>query len=396
MKFERVLRVPRHWHFQQSEQTLNIQNDITEALNAHIIDYSDPHHNFTGLTANYIPKKSGAGVADSIISDDGATASVAGHIDIAATKSIYMDGIAVIKCWSANQAIAIGKMTGADKLACSYFGGLCGYQQIGNYFNGQGYSCGRKQTGIYFSGQGAYCGYRQKGSHFSGQAYYCGREQIGNYFSGQGRECGLYQTGLQVNGYGYLTLRYNDADYATAIGSNSFNNFDEDVANEKEFDFGDIDVANDRITIVGHGFGANNNYRNLKFTQGTSNVPGVTTGTIHQFKIISADIVEIITDVITGQGTGTGHKLTPQFIYTESTAVGYNSEPDAAYQIMLGSENITWIKTHGSFRAEGGVLCLKEITTPSAITDYGKIYTKNDNCLYFQDGAGTEHKVAFV
>ncbi|MFC1658221.1 NosD domain-containing protein [Candidatus Omnitrophota bacterium] len=40
---------------------------------------------------------------------------------------------------------------------------------------------------------------------------------------------------------------------------------------------------------------------------------------------------------------------------------------------------------------EGGVLNLKETTTPTADTDYGKIYTKNDNKLYFQDGAGSEH-----
>ena len=33
---------------------------------------------------------------------------------------------------------------------------------------------------------------------------------------------------------------------------------------------------------------------------------------------------------------------------------------------------------------------LKEITTPAALADYGKIYTKSDNNLYFQDGAGTE------
>jgi hypothetical protein len=45
---------------------------------------------------------------------------------------------------------------------------------------------------------------------------------------------------------------------------------------------------------------------------------------------------------------------------------------------------------------EGGVLCLKETTTPTKDTDYGKIYTKNDNKLYFQDGAGTEHEIDFV
>jgi len=43
---------------------------------------------------------------------------------------------------------------------------------------------------------------------------------------------------------------------------------------------------------------------------------------------------------------------------------------------------------------EGGALTLKEITTPTADTDYGKIYTKTDNRAYFQDGAGVEHVIA--
>jgi hypothetical protein len=43
-----------------------------------------------------------------------------------------------------------------------------------------------------------------------------------------------------------------------------------------------------------------------------------------------------------------------------------------------------------------GILALKETTTPTADNDYGKIYTKNDNKLYFQDGAGVEHEVALV
>lgn len=45
---------------------------------------------------------------------------------------------------------------------------------------------------------------------------------------------------------------------------------------------------------------------------------------------------------------------------------------------------------------EDGALCLKERTTPTADADYGKVYTKNDNKLYFQDGAGTEHEIQFV
>lgn len=45
---------------------------------------------------------------------------------------------------------------------------------------------------------------------------------------------------------------------------------------------------------------------------------------------------------------------------------------------------------------EAGLLTLKETTTPTADIDYGKIYTKSDNKLYFQDGAGVEHEIAFV
>lgn len=45
---------------------------------------------------------------------------------------------------------------------------------------------------------------------------------------------------------------------------------------------------------------------------------------------------------------------------------------------------------------EAGCLTLKERTTPTADADYGKIYTKSDNKLYFQDGGGTEHEVAFA
>jgi len=44
----------------------------------------------------------------------------------------------------------------------------------------------------------------------------------------------------------------------------------------------------------------------------------------------------------------------------------------------------------------GGCLTLKEGTTPTALTDYGKLYTKNDNELYYQTGAGVEKTVTTV
>jgi hypothetical protein len=38
-------------------------------------------------------------------------------------------------------------------------------------------------------------------------------------------------------------------------------------------------------------------------------------------------------------------------------------------------------------------IILKETTTPTAKSGYGRIYTKTDNNLYFQDGAGVEHEI---
>ncbi|RLC68398.1 MAG: hypothetical protein DRH97_03250 [Chloroflexi bacterium] len=39
----------------------------------------------------------------------------------------------------------------------------------------------------------------------------------------------------------------------------------------------------------------------------------------------------------------------------------------------------------------GASIHLKETTTPSAVANYGAIYTKSDNHLYWQSGAGVEY-----
>lgn len=45
---------------------------------------------------------------------------------------------------------------------------------------------------------------------------------------------------------------------------------------------------------------------------------------------------------------------------------------------------------------ETPVVILHETTTPTPLVDHGKLYTKSDNNLYFQDGAGTEKTTAAV
>ena len=64
--------------------------------------------------------------------------------------------------------------------------------------------------------------------------------------------------------------------------------------------------------------------------------------------------------------------------------------PYTNYQYAFGTSTYYWLDTVTR------ILTLSETTTPTAVADFGKVYTKSDNKLYFQDGAGTEHTVAFV
>ncbi len=64
----------------------------------------------------------------------------------------------------------------------------------------------------------------------------------------------------------------------------------------------------------------------------------------------------------------------------------------SAKQMVIGS-NTSFVNAD-LMLDNGGYLGLKETTTPTATASYAKVYTKNDNKLYFQDGAGTESALA--
>lgn len=65
-----------------------------------------------------------------------------------------------------------------------------------------------------------------------------------------------------------------------------------------------------------------------------------------------------------------------------------------ALAAVIGSATAT-LTSASWFSIESGVLRLAEITTPAADTNWGKVYTKTDDKLYFQDGAGAEHEIMF-
>ncbi len=66
---------------------------------------------------------------------------------------------------------------------------------------------------------------------------------------------------------------------------------------------------------------------------------------------------------------------------------------DASGKTAIGAAAPLTNQAKGDIMLEGGSLILKEITTPTADANYGKVYTKNTNALFFQDGAGSEHTI---
>lgn len=123
----------------------------------------------------------------------------------------------------------------------------------------------------------------------------------------------------------------------------------------------DIDYERVRITSEGKvGIGTINPDKLLHLGDDTNNINGEM-----RFEASDGDVVDL------------GITTAQEFYIT-----GGN--------IGIGTTNPS---NNADLTLEGGVLCLKETTIPTADTNYGKIYTKNDNKLYFQDGAGNEHEI---
>jgi len=92
-------------------------------------------------------------------------------------------------------------------------------------------------------------------------------------------------------------------------------------------------------------------------------------------------------------GTGGGSPNTNLRIW-DSTAAAERftilGDGTGAGNVGIG---ITTPSDYADLTLGGGVLCLAEAATPTADANFAKIYSKNDNKFYFQDGAGSEHKV---
>lgn len=183
----------------------------------------------------------------------------------------------------------------------------------------------------------------------------------GDFTTSVGNFAGEKNTADFHTAIGVLAGIWNEGAKNTALGETSFNAFNLDTGSAKEVT--SVDFANNRMTVSGgHGFGANGTFRNLIATT-TETLPEGLNGAIHTWEIISSTILEVKTDSFTDAGSGT-HTLTPQFIYTNSTALGYNAEPDASNQVVLGDTNVTEVKTSGSLSVGGGITLGGNIIIP--------------------------------
>lgn len=107
-------------------------------------------------------------------------------------------------------------------------------------------------------------------------------------------------------------------------------------------------------------------------------------GKVKQIRVVEDAGIVTLTDMSVSATPGAGTEMSWGLKIDETIILKIYAEADGAG----GIKNIRAISE--------GPVNLKEITTPVAVPDYGAIYTKTDNKLYFQDGAGVEHEIFIV
>ena len=281
--------------------------------------------------------------------------------------------------------------------SCSAQGRSSLYANIGNECNGQGNYCLRNNMGSYCNAQGYEALYNNLAPRCNAQGRSSLYMNTGEACNGLANYSLYMNTGINCNAVGDGALKNNDSDYASAFGYQSWFSFPDDFINQKSFDNTDIDINSNRITIIAHGFGATGDYINLRYTEGTSPIGNIIDQEIYQVKIIDDDTIgfnepdgpngRLRGISITDAGTGTGHTLTPQFVYDNTICIGNNSLPNSADAIYFGGD-------HTKFVVDGMSMHNTVQDTPTSVSGYWSVYCKSDGRLYYHDGAGVEHRIA--
>ena len=271
---------------------------------------------------------------------------------------------------SADRQSAFGASAGASNTGINQaaFGDAAGFGNSGTYQIAIGTNAGHTNTQNEHTAVGREAGFQNTGQQSSHYGAWSGQYNRADNQSSVGWESGFFNTGAGLTSVGVSAGKHNDWTNNTAIGYNAFNAFTIDAVRVQSFDFGDVDVGNNQVTITLHGLGSIGDFINLKFTAAGSGVPGLVDAEIDIWEVISVNILEVTTDTITATGSDSGHTLSPQEIWTNSTALGFNAEPTASNQVVLGDTNVTEVKTTGGLSIGSPLTITNASGTDAVIT----------------------------
>lgn len=247
---------------------------------------------------------------------------------------------------------AVGYNAGLNNIGTevTFMGWGSGTSNSGGEVIGIGYNTLQFNGGENVFAIGADAGLRNLGNLSNLLGDSTGTHNSGDYASLIGDKTGFENNGNNVEAIGRNSCYYNDGFDVVAIGRDSNATFKANTTGDKTFAFGDIDIALDRITVTAHGFGANNDFVNLLYTEGTSAIGGMVSTLKYNVKIIDVNTLEFRTVVgnggtrgvdIISVGTGTGHTLTPNYKYNNIIVLGANAEPTTSNQVVLGDSSVT-------------------------------------------------------
>jgi len=210
------------------------------------------------------------------------------------------------------------------------------YKNTGDYVTSSGYTSAYQNTGNRVTSSGYKSAFQNTGNRVTSSGYTSAYQNTGDYVTSSGYTSAYQNTGDYVTASGMYSAYQNDADRIVAIGYGSFTNFDEDTANAEIVDT--VLPDDEQVTITGHGFGAISNTLSLKAST-TVTLPTGLSSDPQQWKVIDANTLECISDTFDDTGSGT-LTLTPQFLYHDSVAIGYEAEPTASNQLVIMNGNV--------------------------------------------------------
>ena len=211
-----------------------------------------------------------------------------------------------------------------------------------------------------------------------------------------GYEAGKNNTQDSIVALGYQALLSNTGLYNTAVGCQSM----------------DAACTGSRNTAFGYNTLSDNLGGGYNVAVGFSALENNTTGNFNTIVGKEALQTNTVGDGNVAVGTNAGKNATNNLDYCTYLGFAAGDSNATSNRLYLNNSSSMFPLIYGEFDNDvvkfgdnsaawniqfmQSRIHMLETTTPGAIANYGAIYCKADNKLYFQDGAGVEHEVAFV